>query len=48
MILQNLNSKYTWKLIIDLYLHENKDDLIPMPLLEGDEEVKLKPEGTVA
>ena len=33
---------------IDLYLDENEDDLLPMPALEVDEEVKLEPEETIA
>ena len=33
---------------IDLYLDEDEDDLPPIPALEGDEEVKLEPEETIA
>ena len=38
------------KLPIDLYLteDEDEDDLPPMIALEGDEEVKLEPEETIA
>ena len=33
---------------IDLCLDEGKDDLPPIPVLEGDKEVKLEPEETIA
>ena len=40
------------ELSIDVYLadykDEDEDDLLPMPPLEGDEEVKLEPEETIA
>ena len=32
----------------DSYLDEDEDDFPPMPALEGDEEVKLQPEKTIA
>ena len=34
-------------LTINLYLHKYEDDLLPMPVLEGDEEVKLEAEETI-
>ena len=41
---QNITERF----FIDLYLDENGDDLTPISVLEGDEEVKLEPERSIA